>query len=391
MNSQYKVLHVLTRMLPSGGAERNTLYSIQGLSGSKYHIDLAVGEDCNLNFAQRFEGFKLIKLNQFKPTMSPLYDLKTLFSLYKIIQKEKYDIVHTHQTKAGILGRLAAIFAKTPIVIHGIHGISFPDKLNPLVRRFYIFLERIIGIYTDYFVSVGKELKDKYIQQKIGKKHQYRIIYSGVELDDFFKASQLSKEAMFAKRRELGLDSDDIIIGNVGRLEPDKGHRYVIEAARIVVKEYPRAKFVFVGDGFGRSQIEKLIESYQLTDNVILTGYRKDIAEVTGIFNLCVFTSLREGLPRVLVEASAAAKPIVTFAVEGAKEVVQSGVNGFVVPLKDVDSLVEKLRFLLDNPKTAHSMGLKGQKIVNENWRIETMQERTIEFYDEITTNLGVK
>jgi glycosyltransferase involved in cell wall biosynthesis len=388
MNHCLKTLHILTRMLPSGGSERNTLYSVKTIHDSNYVVDVAFGSEYDERFLQLFNGIRLIEIKSFKHKINPIGDFKALYELYKVIKDGKYDIVHTHQTKAGIIGRVSAILARTPIIVHGIHGIAFPDHLNPLVRRFYILLERSIGYFTDYFVSVGEEIKQIYLQNGIGKENKYVVIHSGIELERFIKASLMTKEDIIAKKAELGLDKDDIVIGKVGRLEPDKGQRFVIESARRIVERYNKAKFLFVGDGRDHNELERLAADYNLEKNVIFTGHRDDIAEITGIFDVCVFCSLREGLPRVLVESAATGKPIVTFAVEGANEIVKSGVNGFVVPMKDIDSLTEKLSYLLENPDLARNMGLKGQEIVGDNWSIETVQKKNLEFYDRISANL---
>lgn len=387
MESQYKVLHILTRMLPGGGAERNTIYTIKGLKKENYIVDLVVGRDSDLSW-HLSNDISITKLDELVRDRNLLLDLKALFSLYKIIRKGHYDVVHTHHAKAGMLGRLAARLANVPIIIHGLHGVTFHPNLNPVIRQVYIFLERISEKYTDYFISVGKDLRNKYLKHRVGSPSKYEVIHSGMELDVFHEASQLSVEYISRKKEELGLKPNDVVIGKVASLEPRKGHEYVIQAAPRILEKHPEVKFVFVGDGWRYQEIKTMIDSCGLNNQIILTGFRTDIAEVIATFDISLLTSLWEGLPQVLVQAAAVGKPIVTFDVEGAREVVQAGLNGFIVPLKDIDGLIQKLNVLLNNLERARNMGLKGQQLIIDNWKIETMVEKTIMFYNEVVKRL---
>ena len=382
MNMPCRVLHVITRFLKWGGAERNTYYSIKGLDRDRYIVDLAIGRDSQSDLLESYEHGQVFQINTLVRDPNPLLDPVALFQLYRLIKSGNYDIVHTHTGKAGVLGRIAARMARVPIIIHGLHGTM--TSPNPILDRIYLFLDRFAGRFTDCFISVGEDLKQRYIERKVGEPSKYRVIHSGMDLDAFYKTGDLPKEAIIDKRRELGVADDEVVIGKVASLEPRKGHKYAILAAQELVRHHKNIKFVFVGDGWYRSKLEDMVHQNGLENAIIFTGYREDIAEVIATFDIAILTSLWEGLPQVLVQAAAVGKPIVTFAVEGAKEVVKDGVNGFIVPLKDVDALVEKVRYLLSNMEKARAMGRQGREIIGDQWTVETMQEKTQQLYKEL-------
>lgn len=379
---RYRVLHIVTRFLKWGGAERNTYYSIRGLDPNRYRVDLAVGRDSQLDLLENYEHGQVFQVKTLVRDPNPLLDLLALFQLYRLIKSGNYDIVHTHTGKAGILGRLAARMAGVPIIIHGLHGTM--TSPNPVLDRIYLFLDRFTGRFTDCFVSVGEDLKQRYIERGIGNPSKYRVIHSGMNLDSFYNAGDLPKEAIIKKRRELGVADDELVIGKVASLEPRKGHKYAISATKELIQHHTNIKLLFVGDGWYRPKLEEMVQQNNLEDSIVFTGYREDIAEVMATFDIVILTSLWEGLPQVLVQAAAIGKPIVTFDVEGAKEVVKDGVNGFIVPLKNVDALTEKVEYLLSDMERARAIGKQGRKIISDQWTIETMQEKTRELYEEL-------
>ncbi len=382
LSAPYKVLHIVTRFLKWGGAERNTYYSIQGLDLNRYEVDLAIGRGSQPDLLENYGRGHVLQINTLVRDPNPFLDPIALLQLYRIIKSGNYDIVHTHTGKAGILGRLAARMAGVPIIIHGLHGTM--SSLNPILDRIYLFLDRFTGRFTDCFVSVGEDLRQRYIERGIGDPSKYTVIHSGMDLNAFYEAGDLPKEAIIAKRRDLGVTGEAIVIGMVASLEPRKGHKYAIMAAKELLKHHINVKLLFIGDGWYRPKIEEMVHQNGLEDSIVFTGYREDIAEVMATFDIVILTSLWEGLPQVLVQAAAVGKPIVTFAVEGAKEVVKEGANGFIVSLRDVDSLVKKVEYLTSDLESGRAMGRKGREIVGDQWSIETMQQKTRKLYKEL-------
>ena len=206
-----KVLHIVTRFLKWGGAERNTYHSIQGLDRDRYTIDLAIGRDSQPDLLKNYGRGQIFQINTLVRDSNPFLDLVALFQLYRLIKSGNYRIVHTHTGKAGVLGRLAARMAGVPIIVHGLHGTM--TSPNPILDRIYLFLDRFTGRFTDCFISVGKDLKQRYIGRRIGDPSKYRVIHSEMDLDAFYEAGDLPKEVIIAKREGLGVMGEAIVIG----------------------------------------------------------------------------------------------------------------------------------------------------------------------------------
>ncbi|MBN1351818.1 glycosyltransferase family 4 protein [candidate division KSB1 bacterium] len=380
-----RILHILTRLI-SGGADENTLLSIRGLQDSEYDIELLVGGESDEHFVRGQTDIRIIVLDELRRNILPLKDLIAFYKIYTYIKKNQFHIVHTHTAKAGFLGRLAARCAGTPIIIHTIHGITFHDFLNPLVRWIYIVLEKVAGKFTNKLIMVGEDVKQKYVARNIAKPDSYVTIRSGFHLREFIQSGSLSTSELLDIRKELDLKYTDLVIGTVSRLEPRKGHIYLFEAAIELIRAFPQIQILIAGEGSHREFLESEARRLHLAENIRFLGYRNDIAELMALFDIFVLTSLWEGLPRVLVQAAALGKPIVTFDVEGANEIVVQGVNGFVVPPKNVALLKERIAWFIQHQDQARQMGLAGKALVTDAWEAETMVRQIKELYDEMIT-----
>jgi glycosyltransferase involved in cell wall biosynthesis/thymidylate kinase len=383
---KYRVLHLITR-LDYGGADENTIYTINGLDSSNYDLDLMIGEENNQDMLDRLElkeGIGLIMIPGLVRDPSLLNDLRALINIYRLIKRNRYDIVHTHIAKAGVLGRLAARMAGTPIIIHGIHGITFPKTIHPLKRYLFLFIERFCGKFTDFFIPVGEDMRKKYLAAGIGKPDKYRTIYSGMELERFLKAGELDKEELREIREGLGINNDEIVIGNVSKIQERKGFNYFLEAAKKIIVEYDNVRFIIVGNGPDEKQLKERCRKMGLDKRVIFTGYCRDVENMFAIMDIKVLTSLWEGLPRVLVQAAAVGKPMVSFDVDGAWEIIKEGVNGYIVPIRDVDALVDRIKYLIDNQEIRKSMGKKSRELLNDSWNYRKMVAEIEELYQEL-------
>jgi glycosyltransferase involved in cell wall biosynthesis len=381
--SKIKVLHVITRVA-NGGADENTLFTINCLNKEEYDIELLAGSESEKEILERISlenDIDYFKIDSLVRNISFHNDIKALFKIYKIIRKNNYDIVHTHIAKAGVLGRIAAKMAGVPHIIHGVHGITFPDQINIVKRELFKNIERVCGLFTDKFITVGEDMKQKYIQAKVGKPDEYITIRSGMELSQFINAADNDPEKISKLKKELGLGNDDLVVGMVSKLEKRKGYIYYLKVAKNIVEIFPNAKFLVIGNGPQYNRLIKKAKKMNLDGNVIFTGYRTDIADVFSILDIKVLTSLWEGLPRVLVQAAAVAKPIVTFNVDGAWEIVEEGKNGFIVPMKDTEAMTNKLKLLIENKKLRKKMGEYSQKKVSEAWTISNMVLETDKLY----------
>lgn len=384
--NKIKVLHIITRVA-NGGADENTLFTINGLNKNEYDIDLLAGSESEKEILERISlksDIDYFKIDSLVRDISLHNDIRALFEIYKIIKENNYDIVHTHIAKAGVLGRLAAKMAGVPHIIHGVHGITFPDQINIIKRELFKNIERFCGLFTDKFITVGEDMKQKYIQARVGKPDEYITIRSGMELSQFINAADNDSKKIINLKNEIGLKNDDLIIGMVSKLEKRKGYKYYLRVAKKVVESFPNVKFLIIGNGPEYKRLVKKTKKMNLDKNIIFTGYRTDIADVFSILDVKVLTSLWEGLPRVLVQAAAVAKPIVTFDVDGAWEIVEEDKNGFIVPMRDIEAMTNKLKLLIEDKRLRERMGEFSQEKVSNAWTIENMVKETDKVYKNL-------
>ena len=380
-----RVLHVITRLV-RGGADENTVHTVYGLDPTKYRIDLAYGADSEAGhmISKETANVRHFEIPELQRRINTISDLRALWRLYRIILRNRYHIVHTHTAKAGLLGRIAAFCARTPVIIHSLHGTTFGPFVPFPLRELFVLMERLSAAMTDCIVSVGEDLKERYLSRKIGHSSKYTVIRSGMHLASFAESGEMSESEKAALRESLGLDADALVIGNISRIEPRKGHEYFVKSALSILEQRPSAKFLIVGDGESRPVIDKLVKHLGLSESVFFTGFRRDVARIISIIDIVALTSLWEGLPRVLVQACAVGKPVVCFDVEGASEVIREGENGFIVPARDVDTFASRMVWLLDHRVAAARMGIAGKKMVNEEWNVSTMIARFEELYAQL-------
>jgi glycosyltransferase involved in cell wall biosynthesis len=380
-----RMLHVITRLI-RGGADENTLATVTGLDPRRYLVDLVVGADSELELLRGLDGIGVHVVPQLKREPDPLQDVAALFVLARLIRRNRYQVVHTHTAKGGFLGRIASAMAGTPIIIHTLHGVTFHEHLSPLRRAFYVLLERIAARFTHQFVAVGEDVMNLYLRAGVGRPSVYETIYSGMPLDDYFEAGRMSPLERGVLRARLGLKSHQQAVAMVARLEARKGHVYLFEAVRRLRPLHPHLRVLLVGDGALRPSLEAQCRVSGIADIVRFLGHRHDVARVLAASDISVLTSLWEGLPRVLVQAAATGKPILTFDVEGAWEVVRDGRNGFIVPSRDVDAFTQRLDELLSDRGRALALGEAGRDHVGSQWSVETMLDRLDRLYQRLAS-----
>ncbi|MEY4070804.1 MAG: hypothetical protein RL721_1418 [Candidatus Eisenbacteria bacterium] len=381
-----RMLHIITRLV-RGGADENTLYTVRGLDPRRYEVDLVVGQGSDERCLEGLDPARVVRLDSLVRDPNPVLDLIALVRLAWRIRRGGYHIVHTHTAKAGFLGRLAAAIAGTPVIIHTVHGVTFHDHLPRGQRSFYLLLERIAGRFTHQFVTVGEDVKSKYVEAGIGEARDYETIYSGMPLDDYLSAGDMSDVERAQVRRDLGLEPAHLAVAMAARLEPRKGHTFLFQAAERLRANHPGLRVLVFGEGDHRAALEAEVEARGLSEVVRFHGHRTDLARVLAASDVSVLTSLWEGLPRVLVQSAATGRPIVTFDVEGAWEIVRDGENGFIVPTRDVDAFTDRLDTVLRDRRRARAMGQSGRRQVSEAWTVETMLDRLDALYTRCTTD----
>jgi glycosyltransferase involved in cell wall biosynthesis len=353
-----------------GGAQENTLYTLKHLDRSRYNLFLATNDKGMLvEEAKGMEGVKGFFIPQLVRPIHPGKDLVALLKLYNICRREKIDIIHTHSSKAGILGRWAAAFSKVPFIIHTIHGWGFHSRQNSLKKKFFIALEKLSAGITDRLIAVSRANIATGIENGIGTKKKYTLIRSGIK-PSRFRDGEVNIAGL---KRELKLEEDAKIVGMVACFKPQKAPLDFISVAKRITETRPGIQFLLIGDGSLRPKVEGLIKKLSLEKKVILAGWRKDIPRILKTIDLLVLTSLWEGLPRVFPEAMASGLAIVATKVDGAPEAIEEGVNGFLVAPGDIDGMVEKIITLLDEPERLKEMGRKGSEKVFPEFDIDLM------------------
>jgi glycosyltransferase involved in cell wall biosynthesis len=378
-----RVLHIITRMIV-GGAQENTLLSVVGLDAmSQYDVTLVSGIDKGREgelLSQARETTKLIVLPEMGRSINPFADLVAFWSLFHLIRKGRYHIVHTHSSKAGVLGRLAAWFAGTPVIVHTLHSLVFHDYQPWIVNRAWWLSKKICAPLTDFFISVSDVISEKAIAAGIAKPELFRTIYSGMELDWFLNAKFDAREV----REEFGIPLDAPVVGKIARLFPLKGHDELMDAAPEIVKRVPNVRFFLIGDGILLEHLQDRARNYGILDNFVFAGLidRARIPEMISAMDVVVHTSLREGLARVLPQSLAMGKPCVSFDIDGAREVVIDDYTGYLVKAFDSEGLADRVVRLLGNDELRKKLGANGKRHVDPNFRSEKMVADISEVYE---------
>jgi glycosyltransferase involved in cell wall biosynthesis len=377
-----RITHVITRLIV-GGAQENTIASVLGLRAIPgVEVDLVSGptlgpEGSLESVLAGYPGLLTIVPQLVRP-LHPWKDGLAWRTLTELFRARRPQIVHTHSGKAGILGRLAAARAGVPVRIHTIHGPSFGPFQGPLANSLFRSAERYAARVTTHFVVVAEAMKRQYLAADIGCPDQYTRIFSGFPLEPF-----LSSTNDLQLRARLGLTVDDVVIGKIARLFKLKGHDDLFAIAPALVRSCPRVKFLLGGDGLWRERFQDRARSLGLEKHVVFTGLVPPdaVPRLVGIMDILVHLSLREGLPRVLPQALAAARPVVAYDADGAKEVCLENETGFLLKPGDLTGLHERLLRLAQDPALRQRMGLRGQQFVQERFGVQRMVDDLYQLY----------
>jgi glycosyltransferase involved in cell wall biosynthesis len=365
---------VITRLIV-GGAQENTLLSVEGLDRlPDYEVTLLTGVDEGpegdlLGRARRTT--RLIVVPELGRSINPLADIRAFYKLYRFIRKGQYHIVHTHSSKAGVLGRLAAKLAGTPIIVHTLHSLVFHEYQPWLINRLWRAVKKICAPITDHFISVSEIIRQKAIVAGIAPREKFSTVYSGMELDWFLQADVDPLRV----RQEFGIPADAPVVGKIARLFSLKGHDQLLDAAPAIVARHPHVRFLLIGDGVLYDHLRNRAREAGILDNFVFAGLVRPerIPEMLSAMDVLVHTSLREGLARVLPQALAMGKPCVSFDIDGAPEVVIPGETGYLVRPNDARALGDAVSRLLADPELRKRFGEAGRRRVDPAFRAETM------------------
>ena len=395
MPENIRIIHVITR-LDMGGSAQEALFTAMSLDPHHYIVTLIKGSTLESLMTEeetkqiedqlataKKRGIKVINLPSLVRRISPLNDLKAFVSLLRLIRQSKPHIVHTHTSKAGVLGRLAAWLARVPLIIHKPHGHVFYGHFGPRVSRFFLLVERLLGRITHHLIALTPREGNDYINLSVSKSKNISVIHSGVDLNCFKRSTTESNP----RRNELGIPPDSLVVGYVGWLIPIKGVTHLVNAMAEVVQRYPNSLLVLVGKGDEKGEeeikLKEQVENLGLAENVRFLGWRPDVDEIMGCFDIFVLPSLNEGMGRVLVEAMSAGLPIVASRVGGIPDLVKDGENGLLVPPADAGALERAISDLLSDKAKRKRMGETGKRMCGP-YSIEAMVEKLDDLYSRL-------
>ena len=374
-----------------GGSAQNTLLTCGGLS-DKYEIVLVHGLSLESNMTDaemhmveegvagaREKGVRFVTVSSLIRRISPIKDLRALLSLLLLLLKEKPFVVHTHSSKAGILGRLAAAMARVPIVIHTPHGHVFYGHFNRLFSRIFMWIEKFFAPFTDRIIALTNGEKEDYLKFSIGRPPKFATVHSGVDVHRYMR----HKVDVIEEKQTLGLQPNGIVVGFVGWLLPIKGPMHLLNALSKVWPEHPDVSLVFIGKGDLDVDLRSRVLELRADDRVKFFGWRDDIETIMQIIDLLVLPSLNEGMGRVVVEAMAAGKPVVASNVGGIPDLVVHGQTGFLVPPADEDALAEAIAHLVNDPEQAKKMGVLG-RLHSHRFSLAAMIEKLDAIYEDL-------
>ena len=415
-----KVVHIITRLI-LGGAQENTILTTENLPKiGNYEVTLftgpPLGPEGSLIEEAKKRKINIVMIEPLRRNIHPWLDLKSFFKLYFLIKKGGYHIVHTHSTKAGILGRIAARCAGVPIIIHTIHGLPFFPYQNKFMNFLAVNLERLTALCTDKIITVCNNMAKKAYKARVAPESKFLTIYSGMELDEFLNIKE-NKEL----KQTLGIKNGELVIGKIARLFELKGHRFLLKSAQEVISKFPNVhpvrnrspkgdrtempkalpisngvKFLFIGDGILKDELKKQTIELGIEDKIIFAGLvpREKIPNYISIMDILVHVSLREGLARAIPQALACGKPVVAFNIDGADEVIRNGENGFLIPAPNIPEeqwknydcaqLTSSILKLLRDSNLRNKMAEKDKKIVDPIFRAEHMAGEIDNLYGQL-------
>ncbi len=383
-----RICHVITRLIV-GGAQENTILTCKGLAARGHEVTLITGAETgpegSLHAEAEASGAVVKVVEDLVRRPSPIRDWRCARTLKRMFAEGRFDVVHTHSSKAGILGRWAAS-RQSRLVLHTIHGLSFNRTQSSLRRWFYRAMERKAARWTDGFVTVADAMTDQAVEAGIAPRDRFTTVYSGMKTEQF----RPDPERRRAVRAAWGIGPSEVVVGTVARMFRNKGYEELIPALVPAVANTRSLRFVWVGDGAQRNQYERSVREAGMADHVRFVGLvRPD--EVPGLisgFDLLVHASRWEGLPRSVVQSLLTGVPAISFDVDGAPEVIEDGVTGRLVGLGDSAGLAGAIVGLAGAPGLRSRMGAEGRRLCLERFDAERMVDALESLYVSLSRDV---
>jgi len=380
-DGRVRVLHVITRLIV-GGAQENTIASVARVDPSRFESSLWIGPQTGAEGSllrdARARSIVVRVFPRLVREVRPWHDALVTLQLARQMRRGRFDIVHTHSSKAGIVGRVAARLARTPHIVHTVHGWGFHERMHPAVRLLYVLLERVMELWTRPLVSVSNRTTRIGLESGIGTAESYRLIRSGIPLGAFHPDPETGRRV----REGLGIRGDAFLVGSVGRLSAQKNPMDFVRVAEKLSRRCANARFLYVGDGPLRGEVERALDAAGIADRVLMPGIRSDVPDLLRAMDVLVMTSLWEGLPRVVPQALATGVPVVSYDISGIDECVHEGTNGHLVPAGAVDAMVDRIADLARDGAQRTAMAKRAVEGFDRSFSEDSMIRGLEELYD---------
>jgi glycosyltransferase involved in cell wall biosynthesis len=381
-----RIAHIITRLI-LGGAQENTVLCCEDLI-RQFHDDVLLitgpplGPEGSLLERSRAGGGPLELIDPLRRPIHPLRDLAAYRQIKKSLRRFQPDVVHTHSAKGGMLGRAAAWALDVPVIVHTVHGAPFHPYQGRAGGALFRACERWAARRCHALIGVADAMTELMVGAGVAPREMFTTIYSGMEVEPLLQSPRHRRRV----RAELGYRDEHVVVGKIARLFHLKGHQYVIEAARKLAADVPNARFLFVGDGILKEQLQHHIAEAGLADRFQLIGLvpPERIPELLAAMDIVVHASLREGLARVLPQALIAGKPVVSYDIDGAREVVIPGQTGYLLPPKSIDQMAEAIRQLAADPALRDRLGEEGRRRFTDVFRHERMTAQIRALYERL-------
>ncbi len=389
---------MITR-LDHGGSAQNTMLTVLGHDRARFDPLVVAGEagrwDAQGGAKATEENCRRLREGGVRcdvvPTLTrevnPMKDLRTLWWLLRFLRRERPVIVHTHTSKAGILGRLAAWLTGVPVVVHTPHGHVYYGHFGQVLSWLFLQTERLLARWTSQMIALTESERDEHLTRGVGRANHFAVVPSGIDLERFRQVAGV------IGRYPRGLDCplDAIVVGSVGWLTQVKGHRFLIEALARLKPLHPRLYAVIVGSGRLRDELAALAADRGVKDSVVFLGERTDVPDCLAAMDIFVLPSLNEGMGRALVEAMAAGRPVIATRVGGVPAVVEDRRTGLLVPPGDSAALATAIDELLRRPDWAKELGAAAQQSIGDRFSATAMVQTIEAIYAEALCEEGVK
>ena len=383
-SKKIKIVRIITR-LNIGGPAIHTILLTEGIDKNTFETQLVAGKpdlsEGDMSELAARSGVRVEYIQELGREIS-FKDLPAFLKILKLLIKIKPDILHTHTAKAGTLGRIAGLLAGVPVKIHTFHGHVFDGYFNPVKTKLFILIEKLLGIFTDKVIVVSESIRNEIVGKlKIVPDSKCAVIKLGFNLEKFLNNNGLKG----ALRKEFNISPDTLLVGIIGRLVPIKNHKMFLSVARKVIDSNPgiKLKFLIIGDGELRKYLEGEAARMGMTDDVIFTGWIRDIAKVYADLDIVALTSLNEGTPVSLIEAMVSARPVISTSVGGVADIIIDGKNGLLVNSNDTDSFANKVSYLIKNENKRRELGLAGREFAGNTFHRDRLIKETESLYHD--------